>query len=85
MKNLNHATLRALYIARNNAGVGYSPYEVQRAADTVDAVIDAAREDGWEVSHRATSTSDITILECFDGEIMGIGDSNGPWAVILVP
>jgi hypothetical protein len=73
--------IRATYNARNNQGLGYTPYPDEASDNTVEAAIEAAEADGWEVIYRAKSTSDITVLRTAGHALMAIGDSSGAWAV----
>jgi hypothetical protein len=79
--------LRALYIKRNNEGLGYHPYsnEGPPYGATLEEILAEFVAGGAEIMHRAESSSDISIVRHPDGDLLGIGDSQGLWAVVLVP
>ena len=72
-----------LFRQGNDAGMGYAPYADVPGDDTIEAAVAAAEADGWELVLASRSTSDVTVLRNGDGELMAIGDANGPWAVII--
>ena len=83
---MNQSKANELYTRGNNAGLGYAPYTDTAADDTVDAAVEEAKADGWEVVHGAGNTSDVVVLRNGDGEFLGIGgdgSGNGAWAVVL--
>jgi hypothetical protein len=51
--------------------------------DTVAEAIRAFAADGWEVVLRAANDSEVTVLANGDGELVGVGNANGAWAVPL--
>jgi hypothetical protein len=67
--------------AGNDAGHGYHPYG-DLPADEHDMAfaISAAIDDGGEV---VLEHDGLTVLQMSDGGLLGIADSNGPWAVDL--
>lgn len=81
MTTMTQARANELFRLGNDAGDGYAPYTDVPGDDTIDAAIEAAAADGWEVELRGETTSDVTVLRNGDGERMAIGDVNGPWAV----
>lgn len=81
MSNITQTEARRLYLAGNSTG--YAPYTDVPGADTVDAAVEAAEADGWEIVLRGQSSDEVTVLENDEGDVMAIGDSNGPWAVII--
>lgn len=69
------------FTRRNSQGLGYAPYaDVPGTRDVSDAV-EAAESDGWRVIHERTNDTEVVVLENDDGELLAIGDANGPWAV----
>lgn len=83
---MNQNTANELYTKGNNAGQGYAPYTDTAADESVNAAVEAAEVDGWEVVLRADTTSDVVVLRNGDGEYLGIGgdgSGNGAWAVVL--
>lgn len=75
-----------LYTERNNQGMGYTPFTDVVGDDTVEAAIEAAESDDWEVVWVANDPSEITVLKNGDGDMLGIGgDGMGrnSWAVDL--
>ena len=71
---------KALWRRGNNSGCGYAPVA---GDDTVDAAIEAAQADGWEVIHPANTSDQIAVLRNRDNTLLGIGDAHGAWAVVL--
>lgn len=67
-------TAARAYRAANDAGNGYAPY----AADTVEAAVDAAMDDGYEVVLRCGDG--LVVVADADGRMICIGDVHGAWA-----
>jgi len=74
---ITQSEARAQFIAANNAGRGYAPYRDAPGVDTIDAAIVAFEADDWNVLERG----EVTVLQSEDGDVVLLGDANGPWAV----
>ncbi len=78
---MNASTIRLandLYRKGNNAGRGFAPDEPE-----VEAAVAALVAEGWTLEHRASHTSDVSVLSS-SGEWLAIGgDARGmqSWAV----
>ena len=73
-----------IWTRENNAGHGYAPYTDVAGDDTVDAAVEAAEADGWDLVGEEPGS--IKILRNGDGEYMGIGgdgSGKGAWACDL--
>lgn len=85
MSAMTMASAVALWRQGNDAGRGYAPYADVAGEDTIDAAVEAAQADGWELVE-ARETSDQIALLRQGNEWMGIGgdaSGHGAWAVIL--
>lgn len=80
-QKLSNNLARGLWCSGDNQGLGYAPYTDVPGADTMEGAISAAIADGWDVVLRPDTTDDVWVLQHADGELMGIGDRHGPWAV----
>lgn len=69
------------FTRRNTQGLGYAPYTDVPGADDVSGAVEAAEADGWHVIHERTNDTEVAVLANDDGELLAIGDANGPWAV----
>lgn len=78
---ITKANAKKLWILGNNDGRGFAPYTDVPGADTVDAAVAAAIEDGWTVEYSAETGDDLTVLRNEDGEWLAIGNAHGPWAI----
>ena len=69
--------LARLYRYACDAGSAYAAYG-DDAGDSVEAVVKAAEDDGWEVEVRADHSGGLTTLKNGDGELLTIGgDARG--------
>jgi hypothetical protein len=71
---MNIATLRAAFIAGNNAGDGFAP-----ASGETDC--EAAATAMGELLYAAQSADDVYVTRTAAGRLIAIGDANGAWCV----
>lgn len=84
--SISKSEARAQYTAKNNNGEGYAPYTDVPGDDTIEAAVEAAEADGWEVVHSRDNSDEVVVLRNGDDEWMAIGgdgSGNGAWAVSL--
>lgn len=75
---MNRPEALAKWREANNNGNGYaSPFGA-----TVDEALDGYAAEGARIQHRPQTSDEIGIVR-FHGELLGIGDANGPWVQVL--